>query len=202
MKGFSACLRFLVVSLFVVNGVYVYGAQKENIALEAKVEVSSTFNATFVGEKAIDGDHTDRNSRWVSGKAGAPGKESDPPHELILDFGRPMKIVGVNLYFFENWGSVEYVIQYDVGGKWVDIPDTKVENGKRNEITKEFRIFPSVGTHRLRFHCTDGCSYEADWGNIVRLYEIEVYSTGPAAKVAVRSAGKLPTTWGNLRSIS
>ena len=185
--------------MFLITAVCVHAADEENIALKAKVEVSSTYNDTYVGKNAIDGDK-DANTaatRWLSGKVDAPGKESDPPHWLILDFGKPMEINKVNLYFYADWGSVEYVIQYESGGKWIDIEETKVENALRTDIIKEFEIFTYVGAQRLRFYITDGCSYDTTWGNIVRLAEIEVYSRGQAH--AVKSAGKSVTTWANLK---
>jgi len=196
MRGFSVWLRLLIISLFLITVTCVYGAE-ENIALKAKVEVSSTYNDTYVGENAIDGnnDQNTPNTRWLSGKQDAPGKESDPPHWLILDFDKPMTIVRMSLYFYTDWAPVEYVIQYEKGGKWVDIPGTQVKDGKREEITREFNISP-VGAKRLRFYCTDGSSYDKTWGNIVRLAEIEVYSTGSAA---VRKLGNITTTWGNIK---
>lgn len=198
MKVFSTYFRFLLISLFLVTVVSAYGTE-ENIALKAKVEVSSIYNDTYVGENAIDGnnDPDEATTRWLSGKQDAPGKESDPPHWLMLDFGKPMTIVRTNLYFYTNWAPVEYVIQYEKGGKWVDIPATQVKDSQRDEITKEFKISP-VGAQRLRFYCTDGSSYDKTWGNIVRLSEIEVYSTGPAA---VRRVGKITTTWGSIKTL-
>jgi hypothetical protein len=201
MKLLSIWLRFMLIIPFVVTGTHVHGAEEENIALEAKVEVSSIYNETYVGENAIDGnnDQNQTDTRWLSGKADAPGKESDPPHWLILDFGKPMAIVKVNLYFYVSWAPVEYIMQYEKGGKWVDIPETRVENAQRDDITKEFEIFAYIGAQRLRFYCTDGSSYDTTWGNIVRLSEIEVYSTGPAEMV-VGGQSKLATTWGRTKS--
>ncbi len=196
MKIYSVLLRLLLVG-FLITVTYAYGAEEENIALKAEVEVSSIYNDTYVGENAIDGnnDQNTPDTRWLSGKQDAPGKESDPPHWLILDFSKPMTIVRVNLYFYTDWAPVEYVIQYEKGNNWKDIPETQVKEGKRDEITKEFKI-SSVGAKRLRFYCTDGSSYDKTWGNIVRLSEIEVYSTGSAA---VRKAGKITTTWGSIK---
>ncbi len=195
-KVYSVLLRLLIVNLFLITVTYVYGAE-ENIALKAKVEVSSTYNDTYVGENAIDGnnDQNTPDTRWLSGKQDAPGNESDPPHWLILDFGKPMTIVGVHLYSYLDWAPVEYVTQYEKRGEWVDIPETQVKDGKRDEITKEFEISPA-GAQRLRFYCTDGSSYDKTWGNIVRLAEIEVYSTGSAA---VRRVNKVTTTWGKIK---
>jgi hypothetical protein len=168
--------HYKLLNYYVNNCVYEVEENKnvKNIALNAKVEVSSTFNDKYVGENAIDGnnDQTNPDTRWLSGK--------NPPHWLILDFGKPMTIVKVNLYFSvyqgTPWGSVGYVIQYEKDGKWVDIPGTQVKNGKREDITKKFDISPPISARRLRFYCTDGCSYDTTWGNIVRLSEIEILS--------------------------
>jgi len=43
-----------------------------------------------------------------------------------------------------------------------------------------------------------GCSYDTNWGNIVRLSEIEVYSTGT---LAVKKSGKIAVTWAKLKEI-
>jgi len=175
----------------------VYG-EEENIALKAQVEVSSMYNNSYVGQNAIDGnkDQNDAKTRWLSGKEGAPGKESAPPHWLILDFGKSMRITKVNLYFYTNWAPVEYVIQYEKASQWIDIPETQVRKGGRADITKHFDINPSVIAKRLRFYCTDGSSYDATWGNIVRLSEIEVFSIGQAA---VEKGNGLTYTWGNIK---
>jgi parallel beta-helix repeat protein len=192
MKGFSVWLGLLIVSLFFITVAYVYGAEK-NIALNAKVEVSSTFNDKYVGENAIDGnnDQTNPDTRWLSGK--------NPPHWLILDFGKPMTIVKVNLYFSVylglSWGSVEYVIQYEKDGEWVDIPGTQVKDGKREDVTKIFVISPPISAQRLRFYCIDGCSYDTTWGNIVRLSELEVF-----AEIEVPSAANTETHYVNANS--
>jgi hypothetical protein len=198
MKFFLIWFGLLIAS--VISGICVYAVEEENIALEAKVEVSSIYTESYVGENAIDGnkDQDQTDTRWLSGKSGAPGKESDPPHWLTLDFGKPMEIVKVNLYFYTSWAPVEYVIQYEKDSKWIDIPETRVENGQRDGITKEFEISSYVGTRKLRFYCTDGSSYDKTWGNIVRLSEMEVYSTGPA-KIAVVRQDKMAATWGFLK---
>jgi hypothetical protein len=192
-------LVFITVGMFIVSD-HCVCAEEDNIALEAKVEVSSTYNDTYVGENAIDGnaDHNQSDTRWLSGKEGSPGEDSDPPHWLVLDFGKPMTITRVKLYFYTNWAPVEYVIQYEERSKWIDIPETKVEGGQRGDIAKDFAIESYVEAQKVRFYCIDGSSYDVTWGNIVRLSEIEVYSTGPAI-IAVENIYKLSTTWGDIK---
>lgn len=201
MREVLAFLVVVAIGLFIAVD-YCICEEEDNIALEAKVEVSSIYNDTYVGENAIDGntDHNQQDTRWLSGKAGAPGKESDPPHWLVLDFEESMTITRVKLYFYTDWAPVEYVIQYEERGKWVDILETQVKGGQRGDIAKDLVIESYVGAQKLRFYCSDGSSYDATWGNIVRLSEIEVYSTGPAI-INVERTGKLSTTWGKIKGI-
>lgn len=189
----------VVIGLFILAG-YCISAEEDNIALEAIVEVSSIYNDTYIGENAIDGnaDHNQSDTRWLSGKAGAPGEDSDPPHWLTLEFNKPMTITRVKLFFYTDWAPVEYVMQYEERGKWVDITETQVKLGQRGDIAMDFAIETYVGAKKIRFYCTDGSSYDATWGNIVRLSEIEVYSNGPAI-IAVEKSDKLTTTWGDIK---
>ena len=197
MRGFFG---LLVVSLFVIAVAYASGAE-ENIALNATVEVSSIFKDKYGGENAIDGnnDTMDGTTRWLS------SPDLELPIWLTLDFGKPMAIDKVDLYFhcqdtdlgIQCWGPVEYVLQYEKNGQWVDIPGTQVKDGDREDNPKEFEISPYVDAQRLRFYCTDACSYDDSFGNIIRMNEIEVYAHETVS--AVSRAGKLTTTWGKIK---
>jgi hypothetical protein len=204
----------LVVSLFVTIVPHASG-DEVNIALKAEVEVSSIFADNYGGENAIDGNNDQMNSatRWLS------SKDEEPPMWLTLDFGKPMAIDKVELYFhcqhtdfgIQCWGPVEYVLQYEKDGKWMDIPGTQVKEGKRGDQVEgensvhEYEFLPYIGARRLRFYCTDACSYDTSFGNIIRMTEIEVYSSGEAEYIglfggeAVNAKGKLTTSWGNIK---
>lgn len=105
-------------------------------------------------------------SRWLS-------DDSEGPHWLIVDFGRPRKISRVRLYCYdpENAGDgyflSDYQLQIDDGkGAWRD-----VATARANKEARPLHTFPPVTTRRLRLYITRACRSDG----IVRLREIEVH---------------------------
>jgi hypothetical protein len=197
MRSFFGLLVIILSAITIAHA----SGSEENIAPEAEVEASSIFADKYVGDNVIDGnnDVMDGTTRWLS------SQDQELPIWLTLDFGRQVTISKVILYFhcqhtdlgIQCWGPVEYVLQYEKDSQWVDIPGTQVEDGNREDNPKEFEISPSIGAQRLRFYCTDACSYDTSFGNIIRMTEIEVYADETPS--AISKAGKLTTTWGKIK---
>ncbi len=114
-----------------------------------------------------DGDvQTDTSKRWV-------GKTPPLPHTIEFTWDKPQTIGAARI--LTGWahdGGVtdpltDFVLQYQDGKAWKDIPGAKVENNENpNWLTK----FTSITSSKMRLVIT------ATPGNISRLWEVELYA--------------------------
>ena len=133
---------------------------KQNVARFKDVEVSSTHSAPYPGTSAVDGDIISDTSRWVSRSGTFPAileidlKDFYLVDELVMYCG------------FQGYNSpiTNFQFQYWDGVKWVN---AVVETN--NTLGLYRKTFTEVKTNKLRLNVTSTA------GNIVRLYEIEVY---------------------------
>lgn len=133
---------------------------KQNVARFKDVEVSSTTSAAYPGTLAVDDDIISDTSRWVS-KAGTF------PATLEIDLKDFYLVDELVLYCgYQGYNSpiTNFQFQYWDGIKWVD---AVVETN--NTLGLYRKTFTEVKTNKLRLNVTSTA------GNIVRLYEIEVY---------------------------
>ena len=142
------------------------GQVGENVALKAKVTAPEPMVKGT--EKMInDGDvQTDTSKRWV-------GKTPPLPHTIEFTWDKPQTIGAARI--LTGWahdGGVtdpltDFVLQYQDGKAWKDIPGAKVENNENpNWLTK----FTSITSSKMRLVIT------ATPGNISRLWEVELYA--------------------------
>ncbi len=139
-----------------------------NFAREAKVEVSSNYNAAqYPPGNIIDGrvSYTDNALRWVSA--------DESPTTVELAWDAPRKVGAVRLVTGQAGGREgpmtpvsHFVIQYRDGGEFRDIEATRSEE---NQQIDWHARFPAVTTDRLRLVVT------RTPGNLTRLWEFEVY---------------------------
>jgi hypothetical protein len=132
---------------------------KQNVARFKDVEVSST-NSTNVGLNAVDGNIVSDTSRWVSISGSFPAT-------LEIDLKDFYLIDELVMYCgFQGYNSpiTNFQFQYWDGVKWVN---AVVETN--NTLGLYRKTFTEVKTNKLRLNVTSTA------GNIVRLYEIEVY---------------------------
>ncbi|MDU6297302.1 discoidin domain-containing protein [Clostridium celatum] len=88
-----------------------------NLALNKEVEVSGTETSSLTGDKAVDGDYTDDNSRWSS----ATVTDSNPQW-LYVDLEKEYIIEEINIRW-QNWAyGTEFKVQKSNNGEeWTDI---------------------------------------------------------------------------------
>ncbi len=133
---------------------------KQNVARFKNVVVSSTHSAPYPGSSAVDNDIISDASRWVSKSGVFPATlEID-----LKDFYLVDELVLYTGYQGYNSPITNFQFQYWDGIKWVDaISETA------NTLSSYRKSFTEVKTNKLRLYVNS-----AD-GNIVRLFEIEVY---------------------------
>lgn len=156
----TALNTFLGNSTSVSATVDVLLSGKQNVARFKDVVVSSTTSAAYPGTYAVDGDVSSDASRWVS-KAGIfpATMEID-----LKDFYLVDELVLYCGYLGYNSPITNFQFQYWDGTKWVN---AVVETN--NTLGLYRKTFTEVKTNKLRLNVTSTA------GNIVRLYEIEVY---------------------------
>ena len=142
----------------------------ENLALKAKVRVSSTHESGKYGPEFINDAQTkfDNARRWVSG----PGR----PHHVVLTWDKPQTFSMVRLltgWLREGWivGFMQdFELAYeDPSGQWRDIPGGRALANSKPDWSVRFQ---PVTSRRLRLRVTSD--------DVARLWELEVYH--PPAK--------------------
>ena len=115
-------------------------------------------------DKAIDGDKSSRESRWIS-------EQSKTPHYLEVTFAKSYQVSQVIAYpdypaSTHKYG-VDYKLQYWDGTEWKDM---SVEKSEISSTVLKFDIKP-IETNKIRFYAikTDGAGF-------VKLFEIEAYA--------------------------
>lgn len=147
-------------SITVSTIVDVLPSGKQNVARFKDVEVSSTTSAAYPGTFAVDGDISSDASRWVS-------KSGTFPATLEIDLKDFYLVDELVLYCgYQGYNSpiTNFQFQYWDGKNWVDVISETT-----NTLGVYRKTFTEVKTNKLRLNVN------ATDGNIVRLYEIEVY---------------------------
>ncbi|MGD9418551.1 MAG: glycosyl hydrolase [Verrucomicrobiota bacterium JB025] len=104
-------------------------------------------NGTWPTQFATDGFVT-QDSRWVSGSSG--------PHWLQVDLAVPMTVGSAHLFSGGTWNTPmsNFVMQYDSGSGWTDIPGT-ARSG--NTAVEQNLLFDTpVTAQSFRLYSTDG----------------------------------------------
>jgi hypothetical protein len=109
---------------------------------------SSTYG-DFTAAKAIDGVISDA-SRWTSARA--PGG----PWWLEIELAETASLLGVHVHTGLNAATVVrgLTVQFQRGGRWVDIPSATVANNQATALALAFDDTVAVHTDRLRFWIT------------------------------------------------
>jgi len=133
---------------------------KQNVARFKTADASSTHSAPYPGSSAVDGDIVSDDSRWVSKSGTFPATlEID-----LVDFYLVDELALYCGYLGYNSPITNFQFQYWDGTKWVD---AVIETNNTQGLYR--KNFPEVKTNKLRLNVNSTA------GNIVRLYEIEVY---------------------------
>jgi hypothetical protein len=140
---------------------------RENLALSARLAVSGTHaSGRYPASRVNDGraDTTDNASRWVSNEAESHWVELAWPAARTISAAR---IVSGYRQGAEVVGAIrDFVLQYDAGGTWKDVPGTKTSGN--NSSDRSLRFGP-VSASRVRLLIT------ATRGNVARVWELALY---------------------------
>ncbi|MCF7847757.1 MAG: discoidin domain-containing protein [Kiritimatiellales bacterium] len=141
-------------------------AWAENMALSAKVEASSFYQA-FRPEFAVDGVYQSTASRWLN------DPKDDQPW-IVIDFGKPQAVTAVALVFdgLETARGLNCSWQVELAGD--DAGDPVLAEVKDNQEVRSLAIFSPVTTDKLRVRFTRNSLR----GNINRIHQIEVWPEG------------------------
>ena len=133
---------------------------KKNVALKKNVIASDLFNDTYIASNAVDG-KIEHSSRWLSSRTGE--------HWLEIDFEQEYTISGFKIWTGSkgdfNEPNPNFMFDAEINGEWINIV-TATNNSNPKYETE----FPEVTTSKVRYFVPE---YD---NNMVRLYEIEVYS--------------------------
>ncbi|MDO4587235.1 MAG: FAD-dependent oxidoreductase [Planctomycetia bacterium] len=138
----------------------------ENLALKAQVAVSSLYPEVDYPAKFInDGkyDLNDNACRWVS-------SSEHSSHWVQLTFDHPTEINAFQVISGQAFAQTpiqDFVLQYEKEGKFVDIPETIVQNNESPTIALRF---PAVRAKTFRLFITKTP------GNLARVWELEFYA--------------------------
>ncbi len=161
------------------------GGTRINVAKQKNARADSEFNATYTASKAVDGNITDNNSRWLSA-------DRAYPHWIEVDLQKEYSISMVKIY--TGWNGYngpisDFQFQYWSNNQWVNILSVK-----DNANPESSHGFMPVTTDKVRLYATKGSSE-----NVLRLYELEVYGQDPTPidKQHNRSMGQSNTLFQN-----
>ena len=136
--------------------------EDKNVALNKTTTVSSTYNDSYIGGNAVDGDNSDNTSRWMSANGVYP-------QWIEVDLGGDYEIKMVKLwtgYNGYNKPLISFNFQKWNGTDWEDI-FSESSNSQAEYVSS----FNPVITNKVRLYITGGED------NIVRLFELEVYGS-------------------------
>ncbi len=138
-----------------------------NVALYKTVRADSIYDERYPPQNAVDGDHANIESRWLSARTNSLDWTSTP-HWIEIDLGQAYTITGIRFWTGAHgeykWQPSDFVFQAFGDGDWMDVIS---ETGNDNAVFE--RKFPPVETDRVRLVATRGTDIGA-----LRLYEIEV----------------------------
>lgn len=157
--------------------------ERFNVALNKPVAVDSLYNATYVGENAVDGDSSTLTSRWLSANDGEY-------HWIEIDLEGDFEISEMRLwcgYKSAGFAIQNYWFQTWDGTEWVDLA---VRENNTSQETVE--VFDPVVSNKVRLLCGNE--------DLARVYEIEVYGIPyveeePNQAPVVNAGNDLLITW-------
>lgn len=132
--------------------------QLQNVALNKPVAVDSLYNATYIGEKAVDGDTSNVSSRWLSANDGNY-------HWIEIDLQGDFEISEMRLWSgYKNSGFAiqNYWFQTWNGSEWLDLA-VRADNTSQQTV----EVFNPVVSNKVRLLCGNE--------DLARIYEIAVY---------------------------
>jgi len=132
----------------------VYPALYPNIAVGKKSFSSSFGEATYVPDKAIDGD---MDTRW--------GSEYADPQWLYLDLGRKYEINMIHIYWENAYASLYAIQESDNSQNWEDVFRINKKDGKADCIYFDVPLI----TRYIRLY---GIERGTEWGYSV--WELEI----------------------------
>ena len=136
--------------------------ERFNVALNKTAFANSIHSTPYPASKAVDGNNVLDTSRWVSVSGVFPAY-------IEIDLGDFYFISELKLYSgYQGYNSpvTSFVFQYWNVDRWEDIVTETT-----NTISSYSKSFSQVKTNKVRLFVNSTV------GNIVRLYEIEVYGT-------------------------
>ena len=142
----------------------IYEPAGPNLALNQKVDVSSTYATKYPGSKAVDGNATDNASRWLSAE-----DDAAPTIAVTLGGGVTVpKLVRVNSGPDEKQRVVDFEVQVREGsGDW-----TTVGTVKDNALRTASVALEEHSADQVRLYITK-CSH--DNVDVARIFEFEIY---------------------------
>lgn len=156
-----------------------------NIAQGVKVETSSNEADSLNGSKVVDGDTTDRNSRWSTGVGAKPAS-------IMLDFGveRDVKTFRV---FWENRKATNVKFQIANGeakpennptsdAGWTTVKTTERPAGTTQTVTLDAPVKARYARIVVNWEANDpdgGVTWDT-----VSMYEVQVYGGEPVRSLA------------------
>lgn len=143
----------------------------KNLALRKPVQVDSKLN-DYTGDKAVDGDNSVNESRWVSAN-------QDFPHWISIDLQGEYYVNAMRFWTgFDgyNFPIHDFKFQYLNHTTWTDFFSVK-----GNTLPGFVKKFAPVKTNKVRLYMTKAED------KFARIYEIEVYGT---ENVDIKNNGK------------
>lgn len=141
-----------------------------NWAYDADVTVSSALTAQSGGKCAVDGNRTDRNSRWISARG-------DETPTITLTLAQPIEIDEVHVYsgYFADTRAIvrAFTVELLVDGEWRSVADVSNSEAENPVVVDIDAPAPS---DQLRLVLTDPSGYEGG-SDLARIFEVEVYAT-------------------------
>jgi hypothetical protein len=159
----ASFLVFAIISAVVVTSIlYARSAVAENVAVGAKVEGSSSYSEETRPANAVDGKYA---TRWLN-------RADDQQPSIVIDFGRPRTIKAVGIVLDPN-APTEYLrCSWDVQNLADGAKQDKLATVTDNAKVRSLATFAPVTTNRIQIQFTKN----SPWGNINRIFEIEVWS--------------------------
>lgn len=169
-------------------GVIAAAETNENLALGKTASASSEEANTVVASNAVDGNTTDRNSRW-----GSNINNNGGPEWFAVDLGSVQTVKSVKI-FWENRKATAYKIQTSTDGTtWTDVM-TSTE--RPSSTTDVINLTEAVEAQHVRLYIDSFTAVDPDdtsksWAT-VSIYELEVYSNDQALPVVLEPTIETP----------
>ncbi|WP_162606203.1 BNR-4 repeat-containing protein [Jiangella asiatica] len=140
-----------------------------NWAYAADVMVSSALTPQSGGTCLVDGNRTDRNSRWISARG-------DLTPTATIQLAQPVDVDRVEVYsgYFTDSRAIvrAFTVELLVDGLWQ--PVASVTDNTRNPVVVD--VAGSAPADQVRLVLTDPSGYEGG-SDLARVFEVEVYGS-------------------------